>query len=97
MSRHDSRRSGPKSPGQAPYVPSEARSRVDEPAGPAVARSYVTVFQALADLPLQAVAGGRCHDRFERRDGRWRFRERRARLTLVGDVSRHLRRAAGRP
>jgi 3-phenylpropionate/cinnamic acid dioxygenase small subunit len=66
----------------------------DEQAGTAVARSYVTVLQALPELPLQIIAGGRYHDRFERRDGRWRFVERRVRIDLTGDVSRHLRRAS---
>ncbi|MFD9793471.1 nuclear transport factor 2 family protein [Streptomyces sp. NPDC059070] len=64
---------------------------VDEQAGTAVSRSYVTVLQALPGLPLQPIAGGRYHDRFERRDGEWRFTERRVRITLVGDVSHHLR------
>ncbi|MER5781717.1 nuclear transport factor 2 family protein [Streptomyces mobaraensis] len=68
---------------------------VDERAGTAVARSYVTVLQALSDVPLRPIAAGRYHDRFERHDGRWRFAERRVRITLVGDVSRHLRQAAG--
>ncbi|MFC9624470.1 nuclear transport factor 2 family protein [Streptomyces sp. NPDC056930] len=64
---------------------------VDEEAGRAAARSYVTVFQSLPDFPLQPVAAGRYSDRFERRDGHWRFTERRVRIHLVGDVSRHLR------
>ncbi|MFJ1793800.1 nuclear transport factor 2 family protein [Kitasatospora griseola] len=64
---------------------------VDEEAGTASARSYVTVFQSLPELPLQPVVCGRYQDRFERRDGQWRFTERRFRATLVGDVSRHLR------
>ncbi|MFJ8439274.1 nuclear transport factor 2 family protein [Kitasatospora griseola] len=64
---------------------------VDEEAGTATARSYVTVFQSLPELPLQPVVCGRYQDRFERRDGQWRFTERRFRATLVGDVSRHLR------
>ncbi|MFD4532909.1 hypothetical protein ACFWNL_13865 [Kitasatospora sp. NPDC058397] len=40
---------------------------------------------------MQPIAAGRYHDRFELRGGRWQFAERRVRLTLVGDVSRHLR------
>ncbi|MEU0566032.1 nuclear transport factor 2 family protein [Nonomuraea sp. NPDC005983] len=64
---------------------------IDEETGTAAARSYVTVFQALPDLPLQAVAAGRYSDRFERRDGLWRFVERQVRIHLVGDISRHLR------
>lgn len=64
---------------------------VDEEAGMAVSRSYFTVLQALPDLALQPIASGRYHDRFEHRDGQWRFAERRVRVDLVGDVSRHLR------
>ncbi|MGR6968350.1 nuclear transport factor 2 family protein [Streptomyces cynarae] len=64
---------------------------VDDEAGTATARSYVTVFQALPELPLQPIAAGRYSDRFARRDGQWRFVERRVRIHLVGDVSRHLR------
>ena len=69
---------------------------LDEDAGTAVARSYFTVLQALPDLPLQPIAGGRYHDRFEHRDGQWRFVERRVRTELVGDVSRHLRQSSPR-
>ncbi|MFE0462912.1 nuclear transport factor 2 family protein [Kitasatospora sp. NPDC058965] len=76
------------------HVTTNLAVEVDEAGGTAVARSYVTVFQALPELPLQAIAAGRYHDRFERRDGQWHFTERRVRITLVGDVSRHLRRAA---
>ncbi|MEU6146146.1 nuclear transport factor 2 family protein [Streptomyces sp. NPDC047081] len=75
------------------HVTTNIAIEVDEEAGTAVARSYVTVLQALPDLPLQPIAGGRYHDRFERRDGQWRFVERRVRINLVGDVSRHLRQA----
>jgi ketosteroid isomerase-like protein len=67
---------------------------VDEEAGTAAARSYVTALQALPDLPLQPIVSGRYHDRFERCDGRWRFVERRVHIDLVGDVSCHLRRTA---
>nr|WP_244320453.1 MULTISPECIES: nuclear transport factor 2 family protein [Streptomyces] len=64
---------------------------VDEDSGVATARSWVTVFQALPELPLQPIAAGRYRDRFERGGGRWRFVERRVRVHLVGDVSGHLR------
>ncbi|MER7582406.1 nuclear transport factor 2 family protein [Kitasatospora sp. NPDC097691] len=74
------------------HVTTNTAVEVDEPARTAFARSYVTVLQALPDFPLQTIAAGRYHDRFELRDGRWRFAERRIRITLVGDVSRHLRR-----
>jgi 3-phenylpropionate/cinnamic acid dioxygenase small subunit len=64
---------------------------VDEEAGTAVARSYFTALQALPDMALQPIVSGRYHDRFERRDGRWRFVERRVHTDLLGDLSRHMR------
>jgi 3-phenylpropionate/cinnamic acid dioxygenase small subunit len=67
---------------------------VDEQAGTAVSRAYFTALQALPDLPLQPIASGRYRDRFERRDGQWRFVERQVRVDLVGDMSHHLRNAA---
>ena len=57
----------------------------------ATAHSYVTVFQALPDLPLQPIVAGRCRDRFVVLHGVWRFVERRFTTDLVGDVSHHLR------
>ncbi|GAA1086160.1 MULTISPECIES: nuclear transport factor 2 family protein [Streptomyces violaceusniger group] len=78
------------------HVTTNVAIEVDEQANTAVSRSYVTVFQALPDLPLQPIAAGRYHDRFERRDGRWRFTERRVRINLIGDVSRHAQQAAAR-
>jgi hypothetical protein len=69
---------------------------LDEEARTGTARSYLTVLQALPGLPLQPIASGRYHDRFERHDGEWVFAERRVSIDLVGDVSHHLRnRAAG--
>ena len=76
------------------HVTSNVAIEVDEAAGTAVSRSYFTALQALPDLALQPIVSGRYQDRFERRDGRWRFVERRVRTDLVGDVSRHLRHAA---
>jgi hypothetical protein len=64
---------------------------MSEEAGTAVSRAYFTVLQARPGLPLQPIASGRYRDRFERRDGQWRFAERRVRVDLVGDLSRHLR------
>ena len=66
---------------------------VDYQAGTAGARSYFTALQALPGLALQPIASGRYRDRFGRRDGQWRFLERRVSVDLVGDVSHHLRRA----
>lgn len=57
----------------------------------AEARSYVTVLQAApGDVP-HIIAAGRYRDRFERRDGGWRWTERNVKIRLVGDVSKHLR------
>jgi SnoaL-like domain len=67
---------------------------VDEDARTGTARSYLTVLQALPGLPLQPIASGRYHDRFERHDGEWVFAERRVSIDLVGDVSHHLRNRA---
>jgi 3-phenylpropionate/cinnamic acid dioxygenase small subunit len=62
---------------------------VDDGAASATCRSYFTVLQAVPGLPLQPVVVGRYHDRFVRRDGVWRFAERRFFIDLVGDVSHH--------
>jgi ketosteroid isomerase-like protein len=75
------------------HVTTNIAIEADEQAGTAVARSYFTVLQALPGFPLQPVAAGRYHDTFERRDGQWRFTQRRVHVDLVCDVSRHLRRA----
>lgn len=77
------------------HVTTNVIVEADDEAGTAAARSYFTVFQALPGFALQPVVSGRYRDRFERRDGRWRFAERRVRIDLVGDVSRHLHAAAG--
>jgi 3-phenylpropionate/cinnamic acid dioxygenase small subunit len=73
------------------HVTTNVIIEADEEAGTAVSRAYFTVLQALPGLSLQPVASGRYRDRFERRDGQWRFAERHVRVDLVGDVSRHLR------
>ena len=64
---------------------------IDDALGTATCRSYYTVLQATPDLPLQAVAAGRYHDRFERVDGVWRFSYRDYSLfDLPGNLSQHL-------
>ena len=73
------------------HVTTNVIIEADEEAGTAVSRAYFTVLQALPGLALQPIASGRYRDRFERRDGPWRFAERHVRVDLVGDVSRHLR------
>ena len=76
------------------HITTNLAVEVDEEAGTAVSRAYFTVLQALPDLALHPIVSGRYHDRFERREGQWRFVERRVRTDLVGDVSHHLRRSA---
>ncbi len=73
------------------HVISNVFAEVDEAAGTAVARSYFTVLQSLPELPLQPIASGRHLDRYARRDGRWRFAERRVVTDFTGDVSHHVR------
>ena len=68
---------------------------IDEDAGTAVVRYYITVFQRTDDFPLQPVWSNRYEDRFARRDGRWRFARRRGFAHLPGDVSHHLLMAPG--
>jgi len=64
---------------------------IDEDAGTATCRSYYTVLQATPELPLQPVAAGRYHDRFERVDGAWRYSYRDYSLfDLPGNLSQHL-------
>ncbi len=63
---------------------------IDEALGRATSRSSWLVLQAAPGLPLQPILAGRYHDRFECRDGRWRFTERLYQVDLVGDVSHHL-------
>jgi len=68
---------------------------VDEDAGTATARSYVTVLQALPDFPLQPIFAGRYRDRFTLVDGCWRWTRREVIGDLYGDVSHHVRDHAG--
>jgi 3-phenylpropionate/cinnamic acid dioxygenase small subunit len=77
------------------HVTTNLAIEVDEEAGTAIARSYFTALQALPELALQPIVSGRYQDRFERRNGEWRFVERCVRTDLVGDVSFHLRHSAG--
>jgi 3-phenylpropionate/cinnamic acid dioxygenase small subunit len=57
----------------------------------ATGRSYVTIYQALPDFPLQAIFVGGYHDEFVKNDGEWRFAQREAVPYFVGDLSRHAR------
>jgi ketosteroid isomerase-like protein len=63
---------------------------VDEDAGTATCRSYVTVFQQTSTLRLQPILQGRYHDRFECVGGKWRFTHRHMFNDRLGDLSQHL-------
>lgn len=57
----------------------------------ATARSYYTVLQATDAVPLQVIAAGRYHDRFEKVGERWRFAARDySMFDLKGDLRDHL-------
>lgn len=56
-------------------------------------RSYYTVLQQTPDFPLQPIACGHYRDRFERRDGAWRFVRRVVTTDLGGDLSHHVKTA----
>ena len=72
------------------HVTTNVIVEIDDDGRRATARSYFTVLQALADLPLQVIVAGRYHDRFVRDEGGWRFAERVVWMDLTGDLSRHL-------
>jgi 3-phenylpropionate/cinnamic acid dioxygenase small subunit len=73
------------------HVTTNVVVEIDEAAGTATARSYFTVFQQTAAVPLQPIVAGRYHDRFARAAGGWRFTERLIYMDLVGDLHDHLR------
>jgi 3-phenylpropionate/cinnamic acid dioxygenase small subunit len=65
---------------------------IDEEAGTATSRSCYTVVQSAEGFPLQLIASGRYHDKFERVEGSWRFSYRDySLLDMVGDLSFHLK------
>lgn len=65
---------------------------IDEDRGLASCRSCYTVMQAMPGFPLQIIAAGRYHDRFERVGGAWRFSFRDYTMfDMQGDLSRHLK------
>jgi 3-phenylpropionate/cinnamic acid dioxygenase small subunit len=57
----------------------------------ATGRSYVTIYQAVPDFPLQVIFVGGYIDEFAKIDGKWRFAQRQAVPYLVGDLSHHAR------
>ncbi len=63
---------------------------IDEEAGRAEVRSYFTVLQQTAVLPLQPIIAGRYVDTFERVEGTWRYGTKHIVPQLYGDLSQHL-------
>lgn len=64
---------------------------IDEAAGTALCRYYITVFQRTDGFPLQPVWANRYEDHLRRVDGTWRLHRRRGFAHLPGDTSHHLR------
>lgn len=59
----------------------------------ASATSYITVFQATEELPLQAIFIGRYEDTFACHNGTWRFVSRLIHPDLIGNMKHHVRTA----
>ena len=72
------------------HVTTNLSIQVDSAGDRAEASSCFTVFQALADFPLQPIIAGRYRDSFSRGDSGWRFQRREIEPRLLGDLSRHL-------
>ena len=72
------------------HVVSNVAIDYDGAADRAKARSYFTVLQQTATLPLQVICAGTYFDKFAKVDGVWRFAQRGEDMELVGDFSGHL-------
>lgn len=68
---------------------------IDDAAGTATCRYYVTVFQQTDTFPLQPVWANRYEDRLRRVAGEWRIVRRRGFGHRPGDTSQHLVGATG--
>ena len=71
------------------HVNTNLEIHIDEAAGTASASSYVTIYQATPDFPLQVIFVGRYLDELTKIDGAWWFARREAVADLVGDLSAH--------
>jgi hypothetical protein len=72
------------------HVISNPIVEIDESAGEATARYYITVFQSTDELPLQPVWTNRYEDTLRCVAGSWQLVRRRGYAHLQGDTSRHL-------
>ena len=69
--------------------------QIDETAGTAVVRYYITVMQRTDAFPLQPVWANKYEDHLRRVDGQWRITYRRGFDHLPGDTSHHLLQTPG--
>ena len=74
---------------QTKHVLSNVQIDVADSGNEARAQSYIIVFQALPDFPMQAIFGGHYFDRFIRKNGKWCFASREILPDLIGNLSRH--------
>jgi hypothetical protein len=63
---------------------------IDEAAGTATCRYYITVFQRTDQFPLAPIWSNRYEDRLRRVEGQWLIERRRGFAHLPGDTSQHL-------
>jgi 3-phenylpropionate/cinnamic acid dioxygenase small subunit len=72
------------------HVTSNITVTVDASRATASAQSYITLFQGIPGrLPLRAIFLGRYEDRFMRREGAWRFTQRKIFADFIGDIGMH--------
>jgi SnoaL-like domain len=68
---------------------------IDEAAGTATCRYYITVFQRTDEFPLAPIWSNRYEDHLRRVRGRWWIERRRDFAHLPGDTSQHLLQSPG--
>lgn len=71
------------------HVLSNVQIDVADSGKEARSQSYIIVFQALPDFPMQPIFGGHYFDQFEKKDGDWHFVSRAISPDLIGDLRRH--------
>jgi hypothetical protein len=71
------------------HVTSNVCIDVDPGGTTASAVSYVTVFQAAPNFPLQSIFVGSYIDKFHKIDGKWWFKSRNVEPHLVGELGKH--------
>lgn len=78
------------------HVTTNVTIDVDEAQDHATARSYVLVQQQIPGRGIETIVSARYEDTFERVGGGWRFTNRVSHRDLAGDLTYHVRSAAGR-